>query len=128
MRCELFLQMRRRLLALLGGELISVGSITMDCESILHKGKRSCFWMRYTGSIRLSRCDRVPYDAAFFRLTIFQDVFLPFLEEGKIQLIGATTENPSFKLTGALLSRCRYIWHFRCTRLVSNVLVQGIRS
>ncbi|KAF5389348.1 hypothetical protein D9757_004365 [Collybiopsis confluens] len=36
-----------------------------------------------------------------------QDVFLPFLEHGDIQLIGATTENPSFKLTGALLSRCR---------------------
>ncbi|KAJ3753604.1 DNA polymerase III, clamp loader complex, gamma/delta/delta subunit [Lentinula raphanica] len=36
-----------------------------------------------------------------------QDVFLPFLEQGHIQLIGATTENPSFKLTGALLSRCR---------------------
>lgn len=36
-----------------------------------------------------------------------QDIFLPYLEQGYIQLIGATTENPSFKLTGALLSRCR---------------------
>ncbi|KAG7446399.1 P-loop containing nucleoside triphosphate hydrolase protein [Guyanagaster necrorhizus] len=36
-----------------------------------------------------------------------QDIFLPFVEQGQIQLIGATTENPSFKLTGALLSRCR---------------------
>ncbi|KAK7692715.1 hypothetical protein QCA50_004348 [Cerrena zonata] len=36
-----------------------------------------------------------------------QDIFLPFIEQGVIQLIGATTENPSFKLTGALLSRCR---------------------
>ncbi|KAK7057260.1 ATPase WRNIP1 C26H5.02c [Favolaschia claudopus] len=36
-----------------------------------------------------------------------QDIFLPFLERGHIQLIGATTENPSFKLVGALLSRCR---------------------
>lgn len=36
-----------------------------------------------------------------------QDVFLPFLERGQIILIGATTENPSFKLNGALLSRCR---------------------
>ncbi|KAJ6586811.1 hypothetical protein DFH09DRAFT_1141593 [Mycena vulgaris] len=36
-----------------------------------------------------------------------QDIFLPFLEQGHIQLIGATTENPSFKLIGALLSRCR---------------------
>ncbi|ESK82413.1 replication-associated recombination protein a [Moniliophthora roreri MCA 2997] len=36
-----------------------------------------------------------------------QDIFLPFLEQGHIQLVGATTENPSFKLNGALLSRCR---------------------
>ncbi|KAJ7647431.1 DNA polymerase III, clamp loader complex, gamma/delta/delta subunit [Roridomyces roridus] len=36
-----------------------------------------------------------------------QDIFLPFLERGYIQLIGSTTENPSFKLVGALLSRCR---------------------
>ncbi|KAJ1736003.1 DNA-dependent ATPase mgs1 [Coemansia biformis] len=36
-----------------------------------------------------------------------QDVFLPYLERGQIILIGATTENPSFRLNGALLSRCR---------------------
>ncbi|KAF8919975.1 DNA polymerase III, clamp loader complex, gamma/delta/delta subunit [Mucidula mucida] len=36
-----------------------------------------------------------------------QDIFLPFVEQGSIQLLGATTENPSFKLTSALLSRCR---------------------
>ncbi|KAJ1802420.1 DNA-dependent ATPase mgs1, partial [Coemansia sp. RSA 2598] len=36
-----------------------------------------------------------------------QDVFLPYLERGQIILVGATTENPSFKLNGALLSRCR---------------------
>ncbi|KAI0823449.1 P-loop containing nucleoside triphosphate hydrolase protein [Trametes gibbosa] len=36
-----------------------------------------------------------------------QDIFLPFLELGHLQLIGATTENPSFRLTSALLSRCR---------------------
>ncbi|KAJ6593798.1 DNA polymerase III, clamp loader complex, gamma/delta/delta subunit, partial [Mycena capillaripes] len=39
-----------------------------------------------------------------------QDIFLPFLERGYIQLIGATTENPSFKLIGALLSRCRSVF------------------
>jgi putative ATPase len=36
-----------------------------------------------------------------------QDAFLPSVENGVIALIGATTENPSFELTGALLSRCR---------------------
>jgi putative ATPase len=36
-----------------------------------------------------------------------QDAFLPFVERGDILLIGATTENPSFELRGALLSRAR---------------------
>ena len=36
-----------------------------------------------------------------------QDAFLPFVEKGSIILIGATTENPSFEVNNALLSRCR---------------------
>ena len=36
-----------------------------------------------------------------------QDAFLPYVERGAIRLIGATTENPSFELIAALLSRCR---------------------
>jgi len=36
-----------------------------------------------------------------------QDAFLPFVENGTIVLVGATTENPSFELNNALLSRCR---------------------
>jgi putative ATPase len=36
-----------------------------------------------------------------------QDAFLPFVENGTVILIGATTENPSFELNNALLSRCR---------------------
>lgn len=36
-----------------------------------------------------------------------QDAFLPFVEKGSIVLIGATTENPSFEVNAALLSRCR---------------------
>ena len=36
-----------------------------------------------------------------------QDAFLPFVEKGSIVLIGATTENPSFEVNNALLSRCR---------------------
>ncbi|KAF9944871.1 Werner helicase interacting protein 1, partial [Mortierella alpina] len=38
-----------------------------------------------------------------------QDIFLPFVERGTITLIGATTENPSFRINGALLSRCRVL-------------------
>ncbi|MBQ9009731.1 MAG: replication-associated recombination protein A [Clostridia bacterium] len=36
-----------------------------------------------------------------------QDAFLPYVEKGSIILIGATTENPSFEINGALLSRCK---------------------
>jgi putative ATPase len=35
------------------------------------------------------------------------DVFLPFVESGAVTLVGATTENPSFELNSALLSRCK---------------------
>jgi putative ATPase len=36
-----------------------------------------------------------------------QDAFLPHIERGTIIFVGATTENPSFELNSALLSRCR---------------------
>ena len=38
-----------------------------------------------------------------------QDAFLPYVERGDIVLVGATTENPSFELNSALLSRCRVV-------------------
>ena len=38
-----------------------------------------------------------------------QDIFLPYIENGTIILIGATTENPSFELNPALLSRCKLV-------------------
>lgn len=38
-----------------------------------------------------------------------QDMFLPFVEDGTIILVGATTENPSFALNSALLSRCKVV-------------------
>ena len=38
-----------------------------------------------------------------------QDGFLPFVEKGVVTLVGATTENPSFEINGALLSRCQVL-------------------
>lgn len=38
-----------------------------------------------------------------------QDQFLPYVEDGTVLLVGATTENPSFALNGALLSRCQVL-------------------
>ena len=48
-----------------------------------------------------------------------QDAFLPVMEDGTITLIGATTENPSFELNAALLSRCQV---FVLKRLDDNAL------
>ncbi len=50
-----------------------------------------------------------------------QDGFLPFVEEGIVTLVGATTENPSFELNGALLSRCQV---FVLKRLIDESLEQ----
>ncbi|HEX4029287.1 MAG TPA: replication-associated recombination protein A [Terracidiphilus sp.] len=50
-----------------------------------------------------------------------QDAFLPYVERGAIRLIGATTENPSFEIISALLSRCRV---YTLQPLSDNCLVQ----
>ncbi|MEP6733084.1 MAG: replication-associated recombination protein A [bacterium] len=54
-----------------------------------------------------------------------QDAFLPHVEAGTITLIGATTENPSFEINGALLSRVRV---FVLTPLSTDDLIGVIRS
>ena len=48
-----------------------------------------------------------------------QDAFLPYVEDGTVILVGATTENPSFELNGALLSRCKV---FVLNRLTDEAL------
>lgn len=53
-----------------------------------------------------------------------QDAFLPVVEDGTILLIGATTENPSFELNAALLSRCQV---FILKRLDAGALEQMLR-
>lgn len=53
-----------------------------------------------------------------------QDAFLPFVERGSIVLIGATTENPSFEVNSALLSRCKV---FVLNALTAQDLVRLLR-
>ncbi|XP_059608976.1 ATPase WRNIP1-like [Phlebotomus argentipes] len=58
-----------------------------------------------------------------------QDIFLPHVESGVITLIGATTENPSFSLNSALLSRCRVIILEKLpTDGVLKILERGLRE
>jgi putative ATPase len=54
-----------------------------------------------------------------------QDALLPFVEDGTVTLIGATTENPSFELNSALLSRSRVI---RFERLNEGAIAQIVRA
>ncbi|QRW08590.1 ATPase [Ceratobasidium sp. AG-Ba] len=57
-----------------------------------------------------------------------QDLFLPYIENGWIELVGATTENPSFKLNGALLSRCRvFVLEKLTDEQIETILLQALR-
>ncbi|MBR5116433.1 MAG: replication-associated recombination protein A, partial [Lachnospiraceae bacterium] len=56
-----------------------------------------------------------------------QDAFLPFVEKGSITLIGATTENPSFELNSALLSRCRvFVLHALTAEDIAQLLQHAL--
>ncbi len=58
-----------------------------------------------------------------------QDAFLPFVEKGSIVLIGATTENPSFEVNGALLSRCKvFVLQALKTENLVRLLNRAIRE
>jgi putative ATPase len=91
-----------RLLALatdLRFEAISaIQSGVADLRKVFDSARRH----RETGSGTLLFCDEIH---RFNRAQ--QDAFLPVVEDGTVTLVGATTENPSFELNGALLSRCR---------------------
>ncbi|BAW93359.1 recombination factor protein RarA [Actinomyces sp. Chiba101] len=52
-----------------------------------------------------------------------QDSFLPYVEDGTVVLVGATTENPSFELNGALLSRCQVLVLSRLSEEALNELL-----
>ena len=56
-----------------------------------------------------------------------QDAFLPFVEKGSIILIGATTENPSFEVNGALLSRCKvFVLHALSTENIVGLMKRAL--
>jgi len=58
-----------------------------------------------------------------------QDAFLPYVEDGTFIFIGATTENPSFELNNALLSRCRvYVLRGLQVEQLQQVLVQALKD
>ncbi|RPB00993.1 P-loop containing nucleoside triphosphate hydrolase protein [Choiromyces venosus 120613-1] len=80
-------------------EISAMASGVNDCKRIFSEAKNE---LVLTGRRTILFCDEI------HRYTkTQQDVFLAPVEKGEIILIGATTENPSFKVQNALLSRCR---------------------
>ncbi len=58
-----------------------------------------------------------------------QDAFLPFVEKGSIILIGATTENPSFEVNSALLSRCKvFVLQALSTEDLTQLLERALKD
>lgn len=80
--------------------LSAVFNTTLELKKILKEGQESPLFSRQTIVFvdEIHRFNRSQ-----------QDIFLPFLEDGSLILIGATTENPSFVLNNALLSRLRVL-------------------
>jgi putative ATPase len=80
-------------------EINSTSSGVAECKKIFAEAKNE---MNLTGRKTIIFCDEIH---RFSKSQ--QDVFLGPVESGQVTLIGATTENPSFKVQNALLSRCR---------------------
>lgn len=80
-------------------EINSTSSGVGECKRLFEEAKNE---LRLTGRKTIIFCDEIH---RFSKSQ--QDVFLGPVEAGQVTLIGATTENPSFKVVNALLSRCR---------------------
>ncbi|KAK3677789.1 DNA-dependent ATPase mgs1 [Recurvomyces mirabilis] len=80
-------------------EINSTSSGVAECKSLFAQAKNE---LALTGRKTIIFCDEIH---RFSKSQ--QDVFLAPVESGQVTLIGATTENPSFKVVNALLSRCR---------------------
>ncbi|KAK9375965.1 uncharacterized protein V1513DRAFT_424252 [Lipomyces chichibuensis] len=80
-------------------ELSATSASIADCKKVFDEARNE---LRLTGRRTYLFLDEVH---RFNKAQ--QDVFLPYIERGDIVLIGATTENPSFKVNSALISRCR---------------------
>ena len=103
-----------RLLADAAGLVFAPLSATFSGVADLRRVFRAAEQRRETGFATLLFVDEIH---RFNRAQ--QDSFLPYVEDGTVVLVGATTENPSFELNGALLSRSRV---FVLKRLDENAL------
>lgn len=97
-------------------EINSTSCGVAECKKIFSEARSE---LTLTGTKTIVFCDEIH---RFSKSQ--QDVFLSPVENGQITLIGATTENPSFKIQSALLSRCRT---FTMSKLTKETLVSILR-
>ncbi|KAF9518263.1 hypothetical protein BS47DRAFT_1375407 [Hydnum rufescens UP504] len=98
-------------------ELSATSSGTADVRALFEEAKNT---LQLTGKRTVMFVDEIQ---RFNKAQ--QDLFLPYVEKGWVQLLAATTENPSFKVVGALLSRCRVLV---LERLTDNDVLQILKS
>jgi putative ATPase len=94
----------------MNGEVISQNAIEMGAKSLRELGesaRRRLLEFRRRTILFIDEIHRLNKAQ--------QDVLLPFVEKGEFLLVGATTENPSYELNSALLSRCRILVFERLT-------------
>ncbi len=97
-------------------EFVATNAIETGAKALKEVGNQAHQRLRYHGKRTLLFVDEI------HRLNKSQqDVLLPFVESGDIALIGATTENPSFEVNSALMSRCRLL---RFERLENKELLE----
>ncbi|KAM5348654.1 hypothetical protein ACJ41O_008478 [Fusarium nematophilum] len=102
-------------------ELNATGTGVGECKKLFQEAANE---LTLTGRKTIIFCDEIHR----FNKTQ-QDVFLKPVEAGTVTLIGATTENPSFKVTGALLSRCRtFALQALTTEDVVRILQRALRE
>jgi putative ATPase len=102
-------------------EINSTSSGIPECKKIFAEAKAE---LNLTGRKTILFCDEI------HRFTkVQQDAFLGPVESGQITLIGATTENPSFKVQSALLSRCRTFTLAKLTdEDVASILLRAVEA
>lgn len=107
-----------------GGRFVEINATTAgvsDCKKLFQEAANE---FALTGRKIIIFCDEIHR----FSKTQ-QDVFLKPVEAGTVTLIGATTENPSFKVTNALLSRCRtFTLNHLSTEDVIHILKRALQS
>ncbi|KAI8960878.1 P-loop containing nucleoside triphosphate hydrolase protein [Daldinia sp. FL1419] len=102
-------------------EMNATSSGVAECKKIFNDAANE---LALTGRKTIIFCDEIH---RFSKSQ--QDVFLKPVEAGTITLIGATTENPSFKVVNALLSRCRtFTLQKLTTRDIQSVLLRALQA